>query len=169
MNIRRVTPADLPAFLAVMLAAGMDPRSAWNSTTVADLEKSMSGPHSGGFLALDSGGEAVGCVGFRPDPHDPHTLTLNKLATLPQVRGQGVARQLVDEVEGLAAREGFQRVLLAVSQVNLGVRPFYEGLGYRQVDEDYAYSSGKNGRPVVLAKEVAEGRWQKAEGSRAGQ
>lgn len=159
MNIRRVTPADLPDFLAVMLAAGMDPRSAWNSTTVADLEKTMSGPHSGGFLALDGreldgGGEAVGCVGFRPDLHDPHTLTLNKLATLPQVRGQGVARHLVGEVEGVAAREGFRRVLLAVSQVNLGAVPFYERLGYRQVNEDYAYSSGKNGRPVVLVKEV---------------
>ena len=71
---------------------------------------------------------------------------------------------MVDEVEGLAVREGFRRVLLAVSQVNLGVLPFYEGLGYGQVDEDYAYSSGKNGRPVVMAKEVAEGRWQKAEG-----
>ena len=168
-SYRRVTPADLPAFLAVMQAAGMDPRSAWNSTTVADLEKTMSGPHSGGFLALDSGGEAVGCVGFRPDLHDPHTLTLNKLATLPQVRGQGVARHLVGEVEGVAAHEGFRRVLLAVSQVNLSVQPFYEGLGYRPVDETYAFSSGKNGRPVVLVKEVAEGRWQKAEGSRAGQ
>ncbi|UID69674.1 GCN5 family acetyltransferase [Deinococcus radiodurans R1 = ATCC 13939 = DSM 20539] len=68
MNIRRVTPADLPAFLAVMLAAGMDPRSAWNSTTVADLEKSMSGPHSGGFLALDSGERPSAASAFAPTP-----------------------------------------------------------------------------------------------------
>ena len=152
---RRVTPADLPAFLAVMQGAGMDPRSAWHQTTISDLEQSLFGaPQSGGFLALSSGGEAVGCVGFRPDLTDPRTLTLNKLATLPEARGHGVARHLVSEVEGVAVREGFRRVLLAVSQVNLSVQPFYEGLGYRPVDEPYAFSSGKNGRPVVLAKAV---------------
>lgn len=155
IQYRRVTPDDLPTFHAVMLAAGMDERSTWNQTTLADLEKSLLGPQSGGFLAVNSeNGQAVGCVGFRPDPNDPHTLTLNKLATLPQMRGLGVGRHLVGEVEGVALHEGFHRVLLAVSQVNLGVLPFYEGLGYRQVDEDYAFSSGKNGRPVVLVKMI---------------
>jgi len=30
----------------------------------------------------------VGCVGYRPDGF--RTLTLNKLATVPRVRGQGI-------------------------------------------------------------------------------
>lgn len=147
-----VGPAQFPDFLSVLRAAGLDPRSRWGELTVDDLARTMSGPHSGGFLAVESEGQAVGCVGFRPDRDDPTTLTLNKLATLPEVRGQGIARHLVGEVEGVAQAEGFRRVLLAVSQVNLGVIPFYEGLGYRQVDEEYAYSSGRNGRPVVMSK-----------------
>ena len=68
------------------------------------------------------------------------------------MRGQGVARHLVGEVECVARQGGSRRVLLAVSQVNLGAVPFYERLGYRQVDEPYAFSSGKTGQPVVLTK-----------------
>lgn len=151
-GFRRVTPADLPSFHAVMMQAGMDPRSAWNQTTLEDLQRSLFGPGAGGFVAVDAENKIVGCVGFRPDLTDPQTLTLNKLATLPEVRGQGVARHLVGEVEGVARQGGSRRVLLAVSQVNLGAVPFYERLGYRQVDEPYAFSSGKTGQPVVLTK-----------------
>ena len=104
-GFRRVTPADLPSFHAVMMQAGMDPRSAWNQTTLEDLQRSLFGPGAGAFVAVDAENKIVGCVGFRPDLTDPQTLTLNKLATLPEVRGHGVARHLVGEVEGVA-RQG---------------------------------------------------------------
>lgn len=151
--LRPTTPADAPAFHAVMMAAGMDPRSSWSRTTVADLEQSLGLPGAGGFLAL-LGERVVGCVGYRPD--GPQTLTLNKLATLPEVRGQGLGAALVRAVEEVAAREGYARVLLAVSQYNLEVQPFYERLGYRVDGEAvYTFSSPGSPRPVVMVSTVA--------------
>ena len=149
-SLRPVTRADLPAFHMVMMAAGMDSRSSWNRTTVTDLERSLFGVGSGGFLAW-AGAEAVGCVGFRPD--GSHTLTLNKLATLPSARGQGIGAALVQAVEEVAAERGYGRVLLAVSQFNLEVIPFYERLGYVQDSQAvYAHASPHSPVPVVLVK-----------------
>ena len=148
--IRAATPADAPAFHRVMMAVGMDPRSSWSRTRPEDVAWSLG--QGGGFLAWERE-RAVGCVGWRPD--GPETLTLNKLATLPDVRGQGLGLALVRAVEEVAARDGYARVLLAVSQYNLEVVPFYERLGYR-VDEGavYAHANPASPPPVVLVKEV---------------
>ncbi|GGL91967.1 hypothetical protein GCM10010840_32630 [Deinococcus aerolatus] len=149
--IRPVTREDLPAFHAVMMAAGMDSRSSWNRTTLEGLEASLFAPDSGGFVAMKRG-EVCGCVGFRPDGSD--TLTLNKLATLPHARGQGIGAVLVRAVEERAAQREYGRVLLAVSQFNLEVVPFYERLGYMQSDELYTFASPWSPGPVVLVKAV---------------
>ncbi|GGL96751.1 GNAT family N-acetyltransferase [Deinococcus aerophilus] len=150
--IRSLTPADLPAFHAVMQAAGMDPRSSWSRTTPGDLEAALFAPGAGGFVAV-TGEEVSGCVGFRPD--GAQTLTLNRLATVPRVRGQGVGTALVRAVEAVAAAGGFERVLLAVSRFNLGVIPFYEGLGYVRSDEPYRFAHSDSPGPAVLVKAIS--------------
>ncbi|MFW8625576.1 GNAT family N-acetyltransferase [Deinococcus sp. ME38] len=150
-TLRPVNPDDIPAFHAVMMAAGMDPRSSWNRITPADLERSLLAPGAGGFLAA-GGGEVLGCVGYRPD--GDRTLTLNKLATVPQARRLGVGRALVREVEHVARMGGYERVLLAVSQFNLDVLPFYDRLGYTVTDEPYAHAHPDSPAPVVLVKGV---------------
>lgn len=149
--IRSLTPADLPAFLAVMRAAGMDPRSSWARTTPGDLEAALFAPGAGGFVAV-RGEQIAGCVGFRPD--GAQTLTLNRLAAVPRAGGCGVGTALVSAVEAVAAGRGFGRVLLAVSQFNLGVIPFYERLGYVRRNEPYRFASAGSPGPVVLVKAV---------------
>lgn len=151
-TVRPISRADLRDFHHVMMQAGMDARSSWNRTTTADLERSLFAGGAGGFVTVNGRGEVVGCVGYRPD--GPYTLTLNKLAVLPEVRGEGVGRQLVAEVEGLAHQRGFRRVLLAVSQFNLGAVPFYAHLGYVETSEPYAFASPTSPAPVVMVREV---------------
>ncbi|GGS29350.1 hypothetical protein GCM10008961_21250 [Deinococcus knuensis] len=129
----------------------MDPRSSWTRTTPADLERSLLAPGSGGFLAVGAG-EVLGCVGYRPD--GDRTLTLNKLATVPQARRLGVGRALVREVEHVARMGGYGRVLLAVSQFNLDVLPFYDRLGYVVSDDLYAHANPSSPPPVVLVKKL---------------
>lgn len=152
--IRSVTRDDIPAFHAVMMQAGMDARSSWSRTSPQDLEQSLFAKGAGGFLYVTDGGEVVGCVGYRPDGEN--TLTLNKLATLPSARGQGIGRQLVERVEAQARHAAFERVLLAVSQYNLEVIPFYERLGYVQTAEAYAFANPTSPKPVVFVKKLGE-------------
>ncbi|WP_420595587.1 GNAT family N-acetyltransferase [Deinococcus sp.] len=154
LTLRPATPFDAPAFHAVMLAAGMDARSSWTRTTLKDLERSLLAPDAGGFIAVD-GGEVIGCIGFRPN--GGQTLTLNRLATLPKARGQGIGTALVRAVEQVASERGYEQVLLAVSQFNLEVIPYYERLGY-VVDEaaDYAFRSLGSPKPVVMVKKVTQ-------------
>lgn len=151
--IRPLSRADLSDFHHVMMQAGMDARSSWSRTTTADLERSLFAGGTGGFVALSSGGEVIGGVGFRPA--DPQTLSLHKLATLPERRGQGLGRLLVGAVEDMARQRGFRRVLLAVSQFHLEVIPFYARLGYVQVEELYPFASPGSPAPVVMVKELA--------------
>lgn len=153
LTIRPLSRADLRDFHHVMMQAGMDARSSWVRTTTADLERSLFAEGAGGFVALSGQGEVVGCVGYRPD--GAYTLTLNKLAALPEVRGCGVGRQLVAAVEAVARRRGFRRVLLAVSRFNLEAVPFYAHLGYAETGERYAFASPASPAPVVMVKELS--------------
>lgn len=163
VQVRPITRADLSDFHHVMMSAGMDARSSWSRTTTADLERSLFADGAGGFVAVQNGsgqdrGEVVGCVGYRPD--GTGTLTLNKLATLPEVRGQGVGRLLVQAVEETARQNGFGRVLLAVSQFNLEVIPYYAKLGYAKSDGVYSFANPASPAPVVMVKEVRSGSRQ---------
>ncbi|WP_407540748.1 GNAT family N-acetyltransferase [Deinococcus radiomollis] len=146
-TLRPATAADALAVHTVMMAAGMDPRSSWSRSTVADIEWSLG--TGGGFLAILDGA-VVGCVGWRPDGF--RTLTLNKLAARPEVRGQGVGTALVRAVEEQARLGGYVRVLLAVSQYNLSVVSFYEQLGYAVSSDRYAFAHPGSPSPVVLVK-----------------
>ncbi|GGJ35098.1 GNAT family N-acetyltransferase [Deinococcus roseus] len=94
----------------------------------------------------------VGCVCYVPDED---TLDLMKLAVLNDTRGYGLAKRLVLALEEHAVREGFKKVLLAVSTYNLSVIPFYEKLGY-SIDEDavYKYPSASVPGPKVLVKSL---------------
>jgi ribosomal protein S18 acetylase RimI-like enzyme len=149
--LRPATLTDAPAIHAIMMAAGMDPRSSWARATLSDIEWSLG---KGGGFVVQRGEEIVGCVGYRPDGY--RTLTLNKLATRPEVRGHGIGAALVRAVEGQAQRGGFGRVLLAVSQYNLSVIAFYEHLGYIVSDDFYAFAHPDSPPPVVLVKEIKE-------------
>jgi hypothetical protein len=46
-------------------------------------------------------------------------------------------------------------VLLAVSQFNPGVIPFYEALGYVRSDEPYRFASAGSPAPAVLVKAIS--------------
>ena len=152
VTLRPIQRSDLRDFHHVMMQAGMDDRSSWSRTTTANLERSLFSDGAGGFVAVNGRGEVVGCVGYRPD--GSYTLTLNKLATFPEVRGQGVGRQLVAKVEETAREQGFRRVLLAVSQFNLEVVPFYARLGYVETNEPYAFANPTSAVPMVMVKQV---------------
>jgi len=58
---------------------------------------------------------------------------IHHLAVSPQVRGQGIARALVYDLEDRLARVGCFKVNLLVRQENAAARNLYAGLGYSEM------------------------------------
>jgi ribosomal protein S18 acetylase RimI-like enzyme len=79
-------------------------------------------------------GRVVGYVEVRPPtplPSNAHVLAVEGLAVSPDVRGRGIAQQLLAAVEERAAARSAVRVTLRVLAVNGPARALYEKLGYR--------------------------------------
>jgi ribosomal protein S18 acetylase RimI-like enzyme len=49
-------------------------------------------------------------------------------------RGRGIGRALIDHLEGWAAAQGIERMVLNVSEANTGAIRLYRALGYRDYD-----------------------------------
>jgi len=66
------------------------------------------------FLVLENaGGELLGCGGIAPlRGGDPDTCELKKMYFLPEARGQGMGRRLVETLEDAARQRGFRYMYL---------------------------------------------------------
>jgi ribosomal protein S18 acetylase RimI-like enzyme len=71
--------------------------------------------------------EMIGCVFYSPKGD---FVCLAHLAILPDYRGQGIAKTLMQEVETKALEGGFSKVRLSVRLALEETRAFYERLGY---------------------------------------
>lgn len=80
------------------------------------------------FLALTEAGEAVGCARLLPDGQ------IGRMAVLPERRGSGLGRRILDEVIEEAKRQGFTRVHLHAQTQALG---FYRKAGFLPEGEEF--------------------------------
>jgi len=78
-------------------------------------------------------GEPVGWVAVEPEET---TVRLEQLVVHPAHEGEGVARQLLDWVEGFAISRGARTLQVVVEPDNARARAFYTGRGYAPADSD---------------------------------
>lgn len=83
------------------------------------------------FVAYDDG-DAVGAARLRPV--GDATAKMERVAVLPDRRGEGIGEQLVSAVEATAR---FQNVETVVLHAQLPVASFYDALGYERVGEEF--------------------------------
>jgi ribosomal protein S18 acetylase RimI-like enzyme len=57
---------------------------------------------------------------------------IEHLAVLPELRGQGIGKQLMEFAENQARAKGLKRLALDVEIENEGARRFYKRLGFQQ-------------------------------------
>lgn len=144
MTIRRLVPADAPAYRSLMLEAyarhpdaftssaeerAALPLSWWEARTSED-------PFANElvFGAFDAG-RLVGAAGLSFETRDKtrHKANLFGMYVAPGARKGGVGRQLVEAVLGHARRRGGIRLIqLTVSDGNAGARKLYERCGFVQ-------------------------------------
>jgi GNAT superfamily N-acetyltransferase len=142
LSLRRLVPADAPAYRALMLKAYADDTSAftssaaerermpldWWAARVAEGEAA----HEQVFGAFD-GEQLVGAAGlsFETREKTGHKATLFGMYVLPSHRGRGLARALVQAVLAAArARAGVKLVQLTVTQGNATAEALYRSCGF---------------------------------------
>jgi len=124
-RIRRATPADLPALVALE-------RRAFNTDHLSrrQYRHHITNTSAAVLAAVDAGGllgKAV--VFFR---QNTVVARLYSIAVAPEARGRGVGEALVGAVERTARAHGCKRLRLEVRQDNAGAIRLYERLGYRR-------------------------------------
>ncbi|UOD49836.1 tRNA (adenosine(37)-N6)-threonylcarbamoyltransferase complex dimerization subunit type 1 TsaB [Orrella daihaiensis] len=95
------------------------------------------------------------CVAM-PTPDDVHLLVI---AVAPDYRRQGLATQLLAQVDQLARDHGVSRVLLEVRPSNARALAFYAKQGFREIGKRRGYyPAGKGEREdaLVLSREIRE-------------
>ena len=109
---------------------------AWRAAEFADLLKT---PHV--ILCHRTGAFALG----RVIADEAELLTI---ATAPDMRKQGLARLLLQELEHAAARRGATRLFLEVAEDNHPARALYEGTEFAETGRRKGYYARQGKAPV---------------------
>jgi len=133
IRLRHAQESDAPLITAVLHAAFeeyrgvLDPPSGVHHETVDTIRQRL---HEGGGVLAWLDNQPVGCVIYTP--RDGY-LYFGRLSVLPEYRGQGIARALIESVEQRAVEFGFSRVQLNVRVALANMLNYYTRLGYRVV------------------------------------
>jgi L-amino acid N-acyltransferase YncA len=96
-----------------------------------DLEPSEVLPERGGFFILQAGNAHVGCGALRA--LDAETAELKRMFVVPEWRGLGFAKEILNGLEREAARIGAKRVRLETGERQIAAMALYERSGYRRI------------------------------------
>ncbi|MFV2179453.1 GNAT family N-acetyltransferase [Actinomadura sp. LOL_016] len=88
-------------------------------------------PPEGLFLVAYQGETPVACGGYRTHDLETRTIEIKKMYAFPELRGSGLGRLILNELEWHAARAGFQSAILETGVRNTSALALYTGAGYR--------------------------------------
>lgn len=130
MTIRLMTLADYQAVYALWLAT---PGMGLNTTDDSreGIEKYLRRNPSTCFVA-DDGGRIVGVI---MAGHDGRRGFIHHTAVLPEYRGQGLGRRLVESALAALEAEGIHKAALVVFEHNQLGNGFWEKLGFTPRDD----------------------------------
>ncbi|HEY6195671.1 MAG TPA: GNAT family N-acetyltransferase [Candidatus Eisenbacteria bacterium] len=140
MQIRPLLPADAADFHALRLRGLREVPSAFGSSyeeehdrPVEAVAERIATNRDGFILGAFEGVTLVGIVGMQREPHlkHAHKMVLWGMYVVPDARGRGVGRQLVDEALRQAfARPGIRQVNLGVNAANAPALALYQAAGF---------------------------------------
>ena len=121
--------------IAERFADGFDPGQS-SAPTLDDFA-----PPAGTFLIVRLDGALIGCGGFKPD--GPGVAYLKRMWVAPEVRGRGLGKGLLHELEERARNAGYGKVRLETEKTLTEAQALYRASGYAEVppfnDELYAH------------------------------
>lgn len=103
-------------------------------------------------MVATKGERAVACGAIKA--FDERTMEVKRMYTLPQVRGRGLAVELLRELEKWAAELGYKRLILETGSRQLAAIRLYEKYGFQRMAENYGqYAEMENS--ICFEKSVA--------------
>jgi GNAT superfamily N-acetyltransferase len=152
-SVRELELADAPACDAVIATL---PYFFGQAAGVADCAAAVRSQR--GLVAVDASDAVVGFLTYRS--HEAGSAEITWMAVRQGERRQGVGRQLLDVLAGLAAREGTQLLFVitlgpSVPEPGIvdgysGTRAFYEAVGFVALKELDAW--GPDSAGMILAR-----------------
>jgi putative acetyltransferase len=133
LTFRSASNRDRAAIEALVFGAlteyGLKPDPAGTDSDLQDIERAYIA--SGGIFDVltDDAGQVTGSVGLFPISRS--ACELRKMYLVPQVRGLGFGRQLLEHALNRARDLGFARVVLETASVLREAIALYESYGFR--------------------------------------
>jgi putative acetyltransferase len=84
----------------------------------------------GEFWVIETEGVLVGTAGYRPTSRGDHAVELRKMYLLPQARGQGLGRYLLETLEYAIQQRGVNEIWLETASALKEAVGLYETSGY---------------------------------------
>ncbi|HBE16453.1 MAG TPA: GNAT family N-acetyltransferase [Cyanobacteria bacterium UBA11149] len=106
----------------------------------------------GEFWVIEKDGKLVGTAGYYPVKRGEKSVEIRKMYLLPGVRGQGLGRYLLQELEKAIANRGFQDIWIETASILKEAVKLYESSGYQPTTGietkrcDRIYSKGLGAR-----------------------
>jgi N-acetylglutamate synthase-like GNAT family acetyltransferase len=142
MRVRRATADDARAIHDVLVRCGTEGMLAPTEPALADIERFLRSDSAGAFiLARDGRDEGVAMYDRQGD-----VFWLFRIGIVPDARGRGAGRMLVNAIEAGARGAGASAVFVQIPKT-LETRAFFETLGYRTDIEEPDVIAGV---PVTL-------------------
>ncbi len=143
VQIREIQPKDDQAVEAIIRFClkeygGDHEGTAWCDPDLCRFSQIYGRPEMRYWVAEDQDGQIVGGAGYGPLVQT--TCELQKMYTLPQARGTGIAHQLIETVLEHAAKQ-YETCYLETFSNMIPAQKFYEKHGFKRID----YSMGATG------------------------
>lgn len=85
----------------------------------------------GEFWVVEQQGTIVGTGGYYPVPRGDNAVEIRKMYLLPTLRGQGLGRFLLGQLERSIADKGFQTIWIETASILVEATQLYESSGYQ--------------------------------------
>lgn len=124
----RTTAADLIASVLVEYGLGCEPCGADQDVLQVETAYWQKG---GEFWVVEQAGNIIGTAAYYPVSRGENAVEIRKMYLLPQARGQGLGRFLLQQLEQAIAQRGYRQIWLETATVLKEAVQLYESSGYQ--------------------------------------
>jgi GNAT superfamily N-acetyltransferase len=105
----------------------------WNPSIGPSARPEEFNPPEGGFFVVYVDGRAVACGGFKR--LDDGVAEIKRMYTVPEMRGRGLARRILQHLEQQARAAGYERLRLDTGERQPHALALYRSTGYYEIPD----------------------------------